>query len=123
MTKQLEIRAITLQLEERIPRATFELTERLNDEDSYELGIEYREHGEIHRTAQHRAGGVTDARSWTSHGGTLAQVTESFDQTGNSVELRISRPFTAAEIEEFEPTGYLDVNGIRQQSDVPIALV
>lgn len=123
MTEQLEISAITLQLEGRITIATFELTARLNDEDSYELGIEYRERGEMHRVAQYRVGGVTEARSWSTHGGTLAQSTETFDVSGNVVELRISRPFTAAEIAEFEPTGYFDVNGSRQQSDVLVSLV
>jgi hypothetical protein len=123
MGEQVRIRTITLRTEGRTAKARFELTDRLSDECTYEIGIEYRGSGELHQAAVRRTDGVVDASSFASFGGTLHQVSESFDIQGNFVDLVISRPFTVAELASFELAGYLDVNGSREQSDVHVELI
>jgi len=123
MAEQLQIKTITVQAEGRTSIVRFELTDRLSDERTYEIGIECRGRAEHHLAAVRRTHGVVDASSFTSQGGTLHQVSESFDVQGNFVDLVVSRPFTEDVLAGFELAGYLEVNGSREQSEVRVEFI
>lgn len=116
MTDPVQITTIVALNRESTAEVTFVLTTRLSDSDDYELGLEAHGSGSV---VLRRFGGIVDASSFTSHGGALFQVSESFDARGDTVTLTVGRRIDA-EVDELH--GFLVINGERSQSDVPVVV-
>jgi hypothetical protein len=121
MTESLRIESITLQIDNSKGRVVIVLNAPLPHEGQHRMGIDYRtRNAESHQASMLKRDGVVDAGCFVAHGGRLDQVTESYDVNGSLVVLWIGGILTSADFVDVQITGFLDLDGTRVQSDVPV---
>lgn len=64
--------------------------------------------------------GIVDPSRFSNLGGSLHQVSGSFDLDRNTVTLTIARSITESDAAGMRATGFLETNGERVQSGVPV---